>query len=141
MSIRHELQRLTIAVLREDGHQLAGDEPSHPLDAVDAARRLYQAMDGVLRDYAAQARGAGASWKRLAEPLGLEVDDSEAAYERVAPVPSMTFDPRPVFWTCSTCRAHVGDYGPYNHPSDNERGHAPDCSRHLADIERYHQDR
>jgi hypothetical protein len=50
----------------------------------------------------------------------------------------MQLDRRTVSWTCASCGEWITDSGPYNgHPDDDERGHAEDCARHLAEAAAY----
>ncbi len=116
------------------------DTPA-PLAAARAARELTLALQRHAVESALAARGAGEAWEDVAVALGQRVGgqpDAAAAYLRVLGVPAggTWWSPsRGVLWTCSSCEEVVRDFGPEaGGPEDRESGHAPDCSRHSADV-------
>lgn len=114
--------------------------PADYTAGIKAARRVEGFARRLVREYADYARGAGTPWRDLAGPLGIEPDEdgyldrAEEAFKAIAPEPLRPFDPLWTGWRCVSCGESIVDRGPYGHPSDNERGHAEDCARHLAEI-------
>lgn len=118
----------------------------HPVPAdyaagITAARKVAGHARRLLREYADAARGDGRTWRELAEPLGIEMDEdgytdvAVEAFLAVCPEPLRQFDRRRTSWRCASCGEVVTDYGPYNgNPVDDESGHAEDCVRHQAEI-------
>lgn len=90
-----------------------------------------------LYEYAAQARGAGRTWRDIAEALGIKNDHgvpAELAYELIVEgqaVPRTRGLWRPAArWTCGSCGRSVSDSGPYNgSPANDESGHSDTCPR------------
>ena len=116
------------------------DAPTDYRDAIKAARVASNVAQGLMREYARQARGHGLTWAEIApsliEPDGDDYGDDPAleAFRWVAPTPSQRFDPINCSWTCQTCGEFVTDRGPYEGPWEDETGHAETCARHLADV-------
>ncbi len=112
-----------------------------PLASLRAARELTLALQGRVVETALVARGAGEAWEDVAVAFGQQVGgrpDAAAAYLCVLGVRGG--DPwwspsRGVLWTCSSCEEAVRDLGPdAGSPEERESGHAPNCSRHSADV-------
>jgi len=118
------------------------DRPADYLAGIAAARRVANAAEGLMRDYAQRARGAGRSWQDIAPTLPVDLDDvagaAAAAFLWVAPSPSMQYDTVTTSWECQSCGERIIDRGPYNgHPDDDEEGHAEGCARHADDIRNF----
>lgn len=117
--------------------------PTNWKDGITATRMVADAGRHMMYRYAGDARGAGLSWRELADTLGVRTDDdytdpAAAAFELIAGEPAQRFDEVTTSWRCATCGKYVTDKGPYNgHPTDCERGHAEDCGRHQAEIAAY----
>lgn len=116
--------------------------PADWTDGIRAARTVAAAARGLMYDYARRARGAGLSWRQLADPLGVlgdeDIDPAAAAFELIAGPPAYRFDQVTTAWRCASCDAYVTDTGPDNgHPADCERGHAAGCARHRREIRAY----
>ncbi len=112
-----------------------------PMASLRAARELTLALQGQVVESALVARGAGEAWEDVAVAFGQQVGgrpDAAAAYLCVLGVRGG--DPwwspsRGVLWTCSSCEEAVRDLGPdAGSPEERESGHAPNCSRHSADV-------
>lgn len=111
--------------------------------AIKAAVMLRDAAAGKVRRYVDEARGEGLSWLEIGELLGFGDNDGAGAAEQAFDLVS-TGDTwsRSTAWRCRVCDQVVTDQGPYNdHPTDNERGHAEDCTRFAAAIRRWEQRR
>jgi hypothetical protein len=124
-----------------DWSVLSWPEPAFPILAIDIARTIESAAHNLWRRYAETARGDGRSWLELADGLGIDPNEDERdhlAFVKVAGEPTSYYSDRYVSWKCSSCGERIRDVGPYGgHPDDNERGHAPDCARHAAEIAEY----
>ena len=151
---RHNIEKIVHTELRKKhgddaitqrltpGMTLTTSAPADYVAAIGIAQQVARVAQSLAYDYAKKARGEGKPWDALAEPLGLSTDPdeygnsaAEAAFELVAPKPSMRFDLVTVHWTCASCGQSITDKGPYNgHPDDDETGHADDCARHLAEV-------
>lgn len=115
--------------------------PADFLQGMETALRVARFAEGIARDWARDARGAGSSWTDVAEALGRMIpvpegeDPAIEAFVWVAPTPSMRFDRVTTSWRCESCDKRVTDNGPYDsHPADVESGHATDCARHATDV-------
>ncbi|MDQ3579569.1 MAG: hypothetical protein M3443_18625 [Actinomycetota bacterium] len=108
---------------------------------VRAALLLRDAANARAHRAISEVRGEGGTWERVAELLGLpeEHDDGGSAAERAFDfvAPTVLFRSPTTSWRCTSCDRVVTDHGPWNHPSDNERGHASTCTRHNAEIAAY----
>jgi hypothetical protein len=119
--------------------------PADWLDGLAIAHVVANAARGKVGDYVRSARGAGASWRELAAPLGVPTDDEDidpgaAVFELIAGPPPQRFDRVTMYWRCTTCDKLVIDSGPYDgHPDDCETGHDADCARHRAEIRAHMQ--
>ena len=116
------------------------DAPSDLRAAISAAKYAAHVAEGLMREYARQARGHGLTWAEIA-PSVIDVEDVDygadpavEAFRWVAPTPSMQFDTIYTYWSCSTCGEHITDNGPYDGPAEDETGHADTCTRHMADV-------
>lgn len=108
-------------------------------EALRAARMLRDVANRAMSDYVARCREDGVTWEQLAEELGLA--DGEAAFQFVAPDEPGSFRPSSFSWRCKACGGRVRDQGPYEaHPANCEPGHADDCTRLAADVERYRRE-
>jgi hypothetical protein len=120
------------------GYTMEVGTPTDFGQAVQAARRLRNSADAMIREYAKAARGAGITWEQLAEPLGITAQNGDPAvwaFESVAEPRARRFDDVTVFWPCAACTMLVTDRGPYDaNPSNTERGHADGCSRHAREV-------
>lgn len=116
---------------------------------VRAAVWLQRFAVGLLDEAAGDARAGGQSWADIGKALGLDDADGrhdvgERAYLQVCGVPDETDrwgrwgdEPR-AYWPCRSCGQTITDHGPWDpHPDDVERGHAPGCARHAADVAAY----
>ena len=128
--------------------------------AVDAGaqiitRPLYTGSDLTVRDlelaarrlaldYICQAREAGHSWHDIGTTMGLTPDRrsghtiADAAFDYAAGDPDSHYARtygRTVGWTCTTCSKTILDHGLDNGPADDERGHAPGCTRLARTIQ------
>jgi hypothetical protein len=121
------------------------DALDNPLAGIGAALLTRDVANAELRTYAEEARGAGRSWDEVGEALGIEPaadgePRDEQAYRLVIegrPLRTShetTWWQRPTArWTCSSCRQHVTDHGPFeSHPDDVEQGHNDACGRRAA---------
>jgi hypothetical protein len=90
-----------------------------------------------------RAREAGHSWEEIGRTLAFKPDAdrtvAEAAYEQMTGSATSWSSHGPLFvWRCTACVRVISDRGPYErHPADNESGHAEDCSRLAAEVERW----
>lgn len=126
------------------GYSTLVDRPADYLAAAAAARSVAYTAQGLARDYARRARGAGRSWDEVAAALQFDADThddpSVEAFRWVAPTPSQPFDSILTSWECASCGARVTDRGPFGgHPDDVEAGHVDSCARHQEDISAYRQ--
>jgi hypothetical protein len=115
------------------------DRPADYNAGIAAARRIANAAEALMRDYAKRARGEGLSWQQIAPSLPIDLGDTDdpaaEAFVWVAPRPSQRFDRITTSWECASCGQRITDQGPYNgHPADDEHGHAEGCARHAEDI-------
>ena len=107
-----------------------------PADGMIAALALENAARGAGRGYARMAREDGMTWAEIGMLLGLDVgtgDEATAAqtaFTYAAGSRAAADGPRMVAWQCLACRAVISDRGP-----GDERGHAEDCWRLLAEDE------
>jgi hypothetical protein len=104
-----------------------------PTAGIRAALLVRQQANHMLERYLSRARGAGHSWADIAPLIG--VTGAVTAFEALVPESNIIGYQRSTSWTCESCDEAIGDYGPYNGVADDERGHAPGCVRHAADIE------
>jgi len=151
LDLRHEIERLMFRQLVEtrgrdavttkplEGLSFGIDRPSDYRLSVEMLRRLAAVSTSLLSDHARKARGDGLSWDDIAPAvLGHEAEEYDdpavETFRRVAPRPSMRFDDVVASWRCTACDKWIRDTGPYgDNPADQERGHAGDCARHVAD--------
>ncbi|MCF7550908.1 hypothetical protein [Pseudonocardia sp. WMMC193] len=107
------------------------------LSGLRAAAIAQSVARSQLYEYAAQARGAGSTWRGIAEALGIGEDHgvpAELAYELIVEgraVPRTRGLWRPAArWTCTSCERSISDTGPYDGaPVNNEAGHEEACPR------------
>ncbi|MFJ8815073.1 hypothetical protein [Amycolatopsis thermoflava] len=97
---------------------------------IRAAALIRDLAGAAMIDFAKKARGEGATWSDLAEPLGVAQgmgDPAAAAFTVVAGPPREPAGPVTVAWTCESCLSRVIDEGP---GAGRETGHQPDCDRY-----------
>ena len=129
---------------RYDGDQSPELVPT-PLAGLWAANRLARRATGEVATHARRAREAGHSWDQIGCALRLKPDGggsvAGAAYERFAGHPTSWSLHDPSFvWRCPAYDRAISDRGPYDrHPDDNQPGHAADCSRLAAELERWRE--
>jgi hypothetical protein len=107
------------------------------LGGIRAAAIAQSVVRSHLYEYAVQARGAGSTWRDIAEALGIGEDHgvpAELAYELIVEgraVPRTRGLWRPAaHWTCGSCGKSINDGGPYDGaPVNNETGHDEACPR------------
>jgi hypothetical protein len=118
-----------------------------PLDGMRTARDLEIAARQAAQAYIRAARETGRSWTDIgyalevrpgADPQQAGDTIAEAAYTYATENPGTTSARRfgrAIIWTCSACDQVITDHGPFNHPADNEHGHAPACQQLTAAIQ------
>jgi hypothetical protein len=119
--------------------------PTDPLAAVVAAGQVVDIARGLVWRWAGAARGAGCSWEQVAAAMSIvDVDEPGVeAYLRLTDgISGSSVAWAALRWTCEGCRRTVRDAGPWSaNPADNETGHAPDCPRHIGEIDAHTAER
>lgn len=127
------------------GSSLTWTTPTDFADGVLVARRLRAEATKLMDTFVRKARGEGVDWAALAPALGV-VESEYAALDELAYQAYQDLhgehSSRHVSWTCGACLQHVTDKGPYNrHPDDVEQGHADTCTRYLAALRAFQDER
>jgi len=127
-------------------NDITGKWSTRPAMQLEALNLIGTALAQGKREAARGLRSEGKSWADIAPLLGIELDPGDpgvSAFEFVAPGrKDFPLDPRTCSWSCDTCGKYISDSGPYNpHPSDQERGHTEDCTRHNKEITAYRKRR
>ena len=117
-----------------------------PLAGLRASRDLELGVRYTARYYVRNARAAGHTWQEIGEVMGVTPNGepelagdttAETAYSYAAGSPDSETAwryGRLFAWRCASCEGVISDKGPFNHPADNEPGHADDCARLAAAV-------